>query len=260
MKVAKRIGLLLFAVALLSTLSTISAWAKDCGDADAGIGFPDTPCACGDTVITDTVLNSFDPVVSEVCRGDHGLSIASGVRLDMSSSKIRCGGVSELTRGISIDGDAVTIVGGIIEFCRFGIVIDNTSNNTISRVFVRNNFLGIFVDDNSRPFNNNSLERNLCHNNVTQGIFVFGNDNTLTRNYCRGNGADGIRVNGSANHLNHNQGINNGRQTGRQGVFVGELGGGPNFTDERNYGSGNGLKPDCSIDGNSVPGTGGRYC
>jgi len=52
--------------------------------------------------------------------------------------------------------------------------------------------------------------------------------------------------------LNHNRGQNNGAH----GVFVI---GGDNLTDGLNYGSGNTLKPDCSIDGQSTT-PDGRYC
>ena len=59
-------------------------------------------------------------------------------------------------------------------------------------------------------------------------------------------------MNGSFNQLNHNLASNNAVH----GVFAI---GGNNGTDERNYATQNGLKPDCSIDGQSAT-PDGRYC
>jgi hypothetical protein len=100
------------------------------------------------------------------------------------------------------------------------------------------------------------LRKILC-DDFDFGIFVRGDGNLLERNYCQGNTPHaGISAFG-ANTLNHNQGRNNGGQ----GVVAGPgPGGAPAQTDRRNYGSGNDDKPDCTINGLSVPGTGGRYC
>ena len=85
------------------------------------------------------------------------------------------------------------------------------------------------------------------------GIFVLGDGNTVERNLGKHNAGNGIVAVGSFNQLDHNQGHN----SIGQGVLAV---GGDNLSDERNYGDKNGVKPDCEIDGQSVPGTGGTYC
>src|SRR3989338_5982817 len=60
--------------------------AGECGDTTHNGG--DVPCSCGDTVTTDTVLDSgTDLVVSTVCTCN-GLDVADGVELDLGGNTI----------------------------------------------------------------------------------------------------------------------------------------------------------------------------
>jgi len=250
MKKAHWLWLLLFGVATLATFSASSALA---GGPCGGNAPSKVPCSCGDTVTKDTHLNASDPVLTSVCGPPAALFVAAKVNLDVSSAHIRCVEGAG-TVGIWILGNGVTIGGGsgIIEECDIGIYVP-TSNNTIESVTVRDGeSTGIYVFFG----NNNTLRRIWCDDFDFNGIFVLGDGNLLERNYCQGNEGTGIVAFG-ANTLNHNQGRNNGGQ----GVWAGPfLFGSPPKTDGRNYATGNDVKPDCEINGRSVPGTGGRYC
>jgi hypothetical protein len=276
------IGLLLFSVTMLAaTLSPGSAWAngngnghgKDCGDTSGNHdpddrrsrGGTDVPCDCGDTVTTDTVLDSSDPVLSTLCF-PVGLFVAEGVRLggvniqcrkdDEDDSESDRRDDDEFAVGLFIIGDEVKIVHGTLRNCGiFGF----TSESKIERVSVSDaSSAGIFLIGEE-----NKLLHNRCDRNKA-GIVVVGEENLLERNICKHNKKDGILVVGSENQLNTNQGRGNG---GQGVVAVGGEDGDEerkdddkNRTDKRNYGDKNGEKPDCEIDGRSVPGTGGRIC
>jgi len=270
MRKANWIGLLLFGVTMLATLSAGSAWAdwdrrgKDCGDT-SGRHNKDVPCDCGDTVTTDTVLDSSDPVLNAVCF-PVGLFVDKRVKLDGVNLQCRhhededdrVASNDGFAAGIVIIGDHVKIIHGTIRDCGiFGF----TSKSTIERVTVSGaRSPGIFLIGEE-----NKLLHNRCDSNKA-GIVVLGEENLLERNLCKHNKKDGILVVGSENQLNSNQGRNNGGQgvvaVGRDDDDNGDKrkDDDKNKTDKRNYGDKNGEKPDCEIDGKSVPGTGGRYC
>ena len=69
----------------------LSASAKLCGDAVAGV---DVPCACGDVVVSDLVLTD-DPVTTSVCSGN-GLVVRAA---------------ADVTRGVTIDLNGKTLRG-----------------------------------------------------------------------------------------------------------------------------------------------------
>ena len=78
--------LMVFACALALTAT---AHARECGD------FPDrdrVPCACGDTVVTDTVLSPGDPIVSGRCSFDglrlRASALAETIKLDLAGLAI----------------------------------------------------------------------------------------------------------------------------------------------------------------------------
>jgi hypothetical protein len=290
MKTRQSTWLFLLGAVVFTAFSASGAWAaKPCGD-NTPTG-SDTPCDCGDTVTSDTVLDASDPVVSGVCPTSVGLAIAGGVTLDAHSLNLRCATLTG-TVGLSILGESVTITHGISRGCGTA-VFGNTNDSTIERVTARHGGLGIhFTGNRNTLLHNicegssvfggiffvgdlNTLEHNYCHDNPTGDAIAFGgnnntlrnnlchrsgnginviqgNHNVLDRNYCRDNDGNGIVVQGSFNELNSNRGTNNGSH----GVFVT---GGNNLTDEHNFGSGNVLKPDCSIDGQSTT-PDGRYC
>jgi parallel beta-helix repeat protein len=213
------------------------------------------------------------------------------VNLDAHSLNMRCA-TPDGTVGLSIQGDAVAISHGIIRGCGTA-VFGSTNNSTIERVTARDGQLSIHIigngndllnnlcagstffggiffvgDSNTLEGNycrdhptgdaiafggsNNTLRDNLCHRSVNGINVIHGDSNTLERNYCRDNRGEGIVVQGRFNHVHSNRGTNNGAH----GVFVS---GGDNLTDGHNCGSGNRVKPDCSIDGQSTT-PDGRYC
>lgn len=230
MKKAEWIWLSLFLVAIPAALSPSSAWALPCGD-----NLPpgsDTPCACGDTVVTDTLLKASDPVTRVTCGPMNSgpdriaLSVAAGVTLDMSSPsvRIRCGmGVM----GIAILGPDVTIDGGssIIDGCHPGVHIPVGSDAArIDRLVVRKSMGTSFLVEGDQTTlvrnlcddtqggagiavlgDGNVLDANYCQGSKGNGILVLGNDNTLTRNLCRNNEQHGIHVTmGTGNVLEGN--------------------------------------------------------
>lgn len=102
----------LFLLAIL-LFSIRPALAKECGDDLDGSR---VSCACGDTVVSDTVLRPGDPVVSGRCR-DNGLvvrarGLVETIRLDLAGLSIVGSGVGD---GISIvagGSDGAVVVGG----------------------------------------------------------------------------------------------------------------------------------------------------
>ena len=247
MKKIIRTWRLLFGVALLTTMPATGVWADHrpgtCGDT-AHLGL-DVPCACGDTVVTDTILDSSDPVLEGGCF-PVGLVIAGGVTLDAHALNPPGPGLCDSSRGfttgIEILGNDVTISHGIIRGCGTAI-FGFLSGTTIERVTARDGETGFFMFGNNHTFRNN-----LCQDNSAQGLVIIGNGNVLERNYCVRNGqGDGITVIGSSNTLKTNRAERNGRH----GIFAP----GPNFSNGHNYATGNQEPPECLIDGH-----GDRYC
>ena len=287
MKPTPWISVFLFSVVVFATFSAGGAWAaKDCGD-DTPAG-SDTPCDCGDTVTSDTVLDASDPVVNAVCSTTFGLLIAGGVKLDAGSLNMRCA-TPEATIGLFITGPSASIRHGIISGCGFAVEAV-TNNSTIERVTGRGGRGGFFiVGDNNTVTKNlcfdhtvfgefegvgisvdgdgNQITGNYCRNNRTgAAIALFGDHNTVSGNMCHGSDS-GINFKGNFNKVaenhcrgNSGEGIvgqgsfnaifsNRGVNNGVHGVFVN---GGNNVTDGKNYATGNRLAPQCSIDGNST--------
>ena len=245
--------------------------AGECGDTTHNGG--DVPCSCGDTVTTDTVLDSgTDLVVSTVCTCN-GLDVADGVELDLGGNTITG---SETCVGVLIEAgaDIVTIKNGTIEKFATGIGTDPaatcttpatcTTGSMITRIKARRNTdTGISVvgsnnilDLNRLQFNGQSGivvdgdENKLIRNQVictkkfgceSDGIKVSGDKNTLDRNLSDRNGGDGVSVSGDKNTLNRNLSNRNDDD----GIFV--------------DGTGNTLKRNMANfnEGNGVLATGG---
>lgn len=103
---------------LLAAIVTVAAGAadlhaKECGDDVAG---QRVPCACGDTVVSDTSLHTGDPIVSGRCPGDGLLvrapALAETITLDLAGLSLVGSGVGA---GIEVaDGgtDGAVILGG----------------------------------------------------------------------------------------------------------------------------------------------------
>ncbi len=113
--------------------------AKECGDDVAGQRIP---CACADTVVSDTSLQPGDPVVSGRCSGDGLLvrapALAETITLDLAGLAIVGSGVGS---GIEVaDGgtDGAVIVGGSKDrrgqVVGFRTGIDVRSRRTVRRI------------------------------------------------------------------------------------------------------------------------------
>lgn len=101
------------ALCFVALLGFESASAGDCGDYVAG---KRVPCACGDTVVSDTKLRGDDPVVQERCRLG-GLRIAGDPALSSLTLDLAGFGIRGMMAGYGIDvisggEEGVTILGG----------------------------------------------------------------------------------------------------------------------------------------------------
>lgn len=104
---------LIVQTALFVGLCVEPAAAKECGDR---VGSARVACACGDTVISDTILQPGDPVVSGRCHSG-GLvvrapELAETLRLDLNGLSLIGSGVGD---GITVESggsDGAVIVGG----------------------------------------------------------------------------------------------------------------------------------------------------
>ena len=267
------IAAVVVSIGLLLTSWAAPALAAPCGDTTGG-GGTNVVCNCGDTVTTNTVLDSSDPVVStdllDVCAGPGpALTVAPGITLDVAGQTIRC---ADDTSQVGIEvGNGAKVHSGIIKQCGIGIG-GTASHSELEDNRFLNDRVGIeLIGDTNTVSRNvsigdgevsvhgfvvtgdhNIIQNNRCQQHLEEGLLVNGDANELTRNYCYGNDRTGIAVSGTLNKLFRNLGKNNGGH--------GVLAPGPgNITDGTNFGSGNVVKPDCSINGQSVS-PDGRYC
>jgi parallel beta-helix repeat protein len=267
----------LFALFGVAVVGVISAWAADCGDT-AGPGGTRVACACGDTMVTDTVLRSTDPVVStgpgDVCPG-------AGLRFGAPDLTLDCKGLTLHGTGEQVSGihDGAQ-PGGTIQGCGvvgffWGIVAHGTGTSVVNSKAV-GNYQGINLF--RRP--SQRAERNQVEGNtiglvvafessasvVTQnraignwyGIYVDAADNRFSANITDGNFAAGLRVAGTGNVLEGNRGKDNGwhgivvydpGNTLRRNVYDTNAGHGicavaGNIDGGANRGTGNTLQPD----------------
>jgi hypothetical protein len=92
----------------------------NCGDT-AGPGGTDVPCTCGDTVVTDTVLQAAsDPVAANACNGN-GLTLASGVALDLGGNTLTGAGQGT---GLTIPAGG-TASGGTVRQFSVGVALSD---------------------------------------------------------------------------------------------------------------------------------------
>jgi parallel beta-helix repeat protein len=211
------------------------ALAANCGDT-AGPGGTDVPCACGDTVVTDTVLTKDDPVVKANCPADALIIATSGLLLDLGGNTLTGSGNEA---GVRVEAaDSVEIVNGKIS--RFNRGIDAT-NPSMSGGFIEdvrvsdnkddgikiegddNALVDVHADKNGRHGVNlvgarNDVEDSRADKNAQDGIKVQGSNGTLTDNSAKKNGSKGIDAPGA------NDG---GGNTCKKNGSVGSIGGTP---------------------------------
>ncbi len=227
---------ILLCFSLLIFLSTAAfGFAANCGGT--------VPCSCGDTVITNTILDTAkDPVVTTVCSGD-GLIVATGVTLDLGGNTIRGslnregiqigkaasdiniknGRVEGFYQGVKgLDVNSVTVTNIFSTKNRyFGIVLKGNNHRIENSIAVENGGRGmrikgpnaIFVNNNSSRnggygFNvigdNAVIKNNTCDDNGSDGIHVDGDDNLFEDNECRGNERHGIVTDDAINSVFRN--------------------------------------------------------
>lgn len=213
------------------------AGAADCGDTS---GPPDPtfpsgtkiPCNCGDTVTSNTNLNSSHPVTTTVCP-DEGLTVlgtgTSAFRtLQFNGNTIRGSGTGTGT-GVIISGDRVRLFSGIITDFQDGVgAIGNTNNSIISGINASGNSdAGIDIAGHS-----NTISTSQAFSNGGNGITVVGNTNTIMTSEASSNDGDGLNIVGNGNTVSANKALSDGGNgidaTGDnnriEGNSVGELG------------------------------------
>jgi parallel beta-helix repeat protein len=236
-------------MAILMTAAGAPAWAADCGDT-SGPGGVRVACGCGDSVTTNTVLRSSDPVVTALCT-DIGLLIG------LDNVTLNCHG-NELTGEPNNDGIVLEDRTGVtVRNCKItgfldGIQLIRSSGNAlITNTIADSANNGIdFEDDN--------------HDNLVKGnrVVAAGNDainvdgvatgNTFLTNTLEGAGVseeDGIDLDGPG--ATHNT-VRGNRISGfsDSGIEVGEESGENLITENRAEGNCTGIL--VFSDGNTI--------
>lgn len=219
---------------LLATAQGAAAGA--CGD---DIGGERIPCACGDEVVSNTVLWPTDPVVSQPCSGD-GLVLLAPV--DSDGITLHLGGQSMLGTGTGAGirvarGGRLgsTIVGGDAEdaraeIARFGTGIRASGRNILREVRAldihdnRDDGLkirtsGVRIEDVRSEGNGrngvalsghgNEVAGVVSGNNIRDGLQLRGSGATVNAE-TTGNGRNGTVVGGRGNRLAAIESTNNG--------------------------------------------------
>ncbi|HYB98614.1 MAG TPA: right-handed parallel beta-helix repeat-containing protein [Candidatus Limnocylindrales bacterium] len=161
----------------------VPTFAKACGD---DVGGARVPCACGDTVVSDTVLRAGDPVVSGRCRGD-GLIVRAGelaetIVLDLAGLAIVGRG-----SGVGIDVDA----GG-----NDGALINGGAEGR------RGQIVGFAVGLKSRtPRAVRRLQHVEVRGQVYEGLNLRSAGTLVIDVRAASNGADGIRISGQGGRM-----------------------------------------------------------
>ena len=170
-------------MAILMTAAGAPGWAADCGDT-AGVGGARVACDCGDSVITNTVLKSTDPVVNNVCT-DIGLIIfADNITLNCHGHEL----IGEPNNdGIFLaDRTGVTVRNCTITGFLDGIqLIRSNGNSLITNTIVGSDNNGIdFEDDN----NDNLVKGNriVAAGNDAINFDVGATGNTIVTNVLDG--------------------------------------------------------------------------
>ena len=94
---------------------------------------------------------------------------------------------------------------------KFGVLLLDSSNNTLSENNISNCSYGIHIESMLGPSTNNIIERNYITENFPAGLFLeFADNNTIRNNIITNNGEQGILLYSSSgnkvynNYLSHN--------------------------------------------------------
>lgn len=209
-----------FALAIL--VFSHGALATLCGDDVDGA---DVPCACGDIVASDVVLDD-DPVVSEVCRGDGLLIRAAGtaqITVDLAGKTLRGDGQGQgLTvvfggeRGARIvsSGGSATIEGfetGVAASGGVLSLIEDVNINDAVRDGLRARSAGLTVrrcrvtgagrDGFALSGRDYLSVDNQSRANKRHGFMLMGRGGDLIRNRAESNDGSGFLVTGSEHEI-----------------------------------------------------------
>ena len=217
----------IFAVTLLVLSAGGVARAGNCGDAVNG---QRVPCACGDTVVSDTRLVKTDPVVTQRCPDD-GLTVrAAGqvesLTLDLAGLQLtgQGGGV-----GIHVlDGGSAgaILIGGNDgrpgQVAAFRVGVSARGSRAIlaaeNLIVVGNETDGIQVSGRGA-----TLSGVVADDNGRSGIHAHGRDHTLEGVSAAGNQRFDVRVSGNGHYVGSDEEtLNRGaaRVTGGANVVV----------------------------------------
>ncbi|MFN2426226.1 MAG: right-handed parallel beta-helix repeat-containing protein [Candidatus Binatia bacterium] len=203
------------AACALLVVTAHAAAAGACGDSVDG---KRVPCACGDSVVTDTVLWPTDPIVTEPCSGD-GLTLFASSGAD--SLTLHLGGQSIVGRGygagirVARGGRlGAVIVGGDkddsrAEIARFGTGIRAFGRDALREV------RAIDIHDNTADglrihASGVTLDDVRTERNGSNGLALSGHGNRVSDLTARNNARDGLQVHGSAATVSAET-TNNGR-------------------------------------------------
>ena len=147
--------------------------------------------ACGDTVYTNTVLDS-----DMTCSSDRGLYVAPNVTLDCAGHSITGAGgaygidlvsngatvkncvVTKFSSGIGTWSNSSTIIGNTVTSNGIGISIFIGYNNILTNNNASNNNAGIYLASG----NNNTIYNNIANNNRDGIVLTSSNNNALMNN------------------------------------------------------------------------------
>jgi parallel beta-helix repeat protein len=186
--------------AFLSTTS-LSSWGANCGDT-AGGGGTRVACECGDTVITNTVINENDPVVDTVCSDDGLIIGADNITLDCDNFVLG-GDSSGPSVGIKLDSiNGATVKNCLVIGFNPRFVLTNSSNNKLIKN-TANSFIGgtgFLLEDSSY----NKLSYNTANQIMNSGGFVLTNSSNNVLSYNTSNNitnAGGFTLMNSSNNV-----------------------------------------------------------
>ncbi len=202
------------ALALAMAGWSLPVAAADCGDS-AGPGGTRVACMCGDSVVTDTLLEPDDGVVNGQCA-------AVGLAITRNWITLDCNGLALVGNDFSETGVVIESNGAVVQRCPisgFDIGIRGHPgawrNRILSNTLEGNRLVGIVLGSSSRS---NDVVDNVANNNGEIGIQInsSSHDIHVIGNQASGNSVAGIQFNsGSAQNqviLNHVAG------EGRRGI------------------------------------------
>jgi hypothetical protein len=182
------------AVAALVLATVRVAAAGACGDSVDGAR---VACACGDVVVTDTVLWPTDPVATEPC-ADDGLTIVAP--RDVDSITLNLGGQSIVGRGY---GTGIRVVRG----GRLGAVIIGGDQGD-ARAEIARFATGIRASGRDVLREVRSVD---VHDNIRDGVSVRASGVTIDDVRSENNGRDGLAIGGHGNEVTGVTATNNSR-------------------------------------------------